>query len=267
MNIDPPQQGLSAGQKTGFIFLLVFGFLAVGLGFVQMRNNIFGPFFVSPGSQAIDQAQVAFDQTVRLQSIDTDQDGIKDFEELTFYHTSPFLPDTDSDGLSDQEEIDAGTDPLCPEGRDCSTAEFVPNTETEVEDVSLTPVGGDAVGSIGEGFNPGLQMQQLLGDPTQLRAMLLSTGQFTEAQLDAIDDEALSQMAANVIQKGAPSNINLGTGSEAGSTVSTDLTELLDDPDKLRQALIDTGNISTADLEKIDDDMLAEIAKEVLLGN
>ncbi|PIZ94775.1 MAG: hypothetical protein COX81_02730 [Candidatus Magasanikbacteria bacterium CG_4_10_14_0_2_um_filter_37_12] len=265
MSSDPTQQGLSTGQKTGFVFLLVFGFLAVGLGFIQMRNNIFGPFFVSTNSQDLGQASVLLDQTVRLQSIDTDLDGLKDFEELTFYQTSPYLPDTDSDGLSDSDEINAGTDPLCPEGKDCSVSEFVP--EKLEDNLILTPVGAEASGVLDDGFDPGPQIQQLLGDPSQLRAMLISTGQFTEAQIAEISDEALIKMANNVIQNNAPANFSVGTSTTAVTLQTSDLSALLDDPVKLRAAILATGNISAADLEKIDDEMLVQVAKEVLSGS
>jgi len=40
----PKNKSLSKEQKTGFILLLIFGFLTVFLGFFQIRNNIYGPF-------------------------------------------------------------------------------------------------------------------------------------------------------------------------------------------------------------------------------
>ena len=44
--------------------------------------------------------------------IDSDGDGLSDFEEIHTYGTNPGLRDTDSDGLSDGEEVhDYGTDP------------------------------------------------------------------------------------------------------------------------------------------------------------
>ena len=35
------QSSLTREQKTGFVLLLVFGLLAVGFGFLQMRNTIY----------------------------------------------------------------------------------------------------------------------------------------------------------------------------------------------------------------------------------
>lgn len=44
-------------------------------------------------------------------SVDTDHDGIVDFDELTLYHTDPLNADSDADGYSDGAEVLAGYDP------------------------------------------------------------------------------------------------------------------------------------------------------------
>jgi hypothetical protein len=46
--------------------------------------------------------------------VDTDADGLHDFEENNIYGTNPEDADTDNDTWSDKDEIDAGTDPLDP---------------------------------------------------------------------------------------------------------------------------------------------------------
>ena len=46
-------------------------------------------------------------------NIDTDKEGLKDYEELFVYNTNPTKVDTDGDGLSDYDEVKVyGTDPL-----------------------------------------------------------------------------------------------------------------------------------------------------------
>jgi len=59
-----------------------------------------------------------------LKNKDTDQDGLSDYDELYQYKTSPYLEDSDSDGITDKAEITASTDPNCPTGQNCGTANF-----------------------------------------------------------------------------------------------------------------------------------------------
>src|SRR3989344_6059197 len=111
---DTNRRSFTREQKMGTILLFVFAVLTVGLGLLQLRNNIYGPFALHPGKT---QVEVFADEKTRLQSIDTDHDVLNDYEELEFFETSPYLPDTDSDGVSDNDEIEKGTNPLCVEGQ------------------------------------------------------------------------------------------------------------------------------------------------------
>lgn len=56
------------------------------------------------------------DQFEVLKNLDSDNDGISDYDELYVYKTNPYNIDTDGDDLSDYEEIFIiGTDPLNPD--------------------------------------------------------------------------------------------------------------------------------------------------------
>ncbi|MBT7483962.1 S-layer homology domain-containing protein, partial [Candidatus Peregrinibacteria bacterium] len=44
--------------------------------------------------------------------IDTDGDGLSDYDEVNVYYTDPYDPDTDDGGVSDGDEIAAGTEPI-----------------------------------------------------------------------------------------------------------------------------------------------------------
>ena len=48
---------------------------------------------------------------------DSDDDGLKDGDEVFIYHTDPANADTDGDGRDDGQEIAEGTDPLVPDAR------------------------------------------------------------------------------------------------------------------------------------------------------
>lgn len=185
-------------QKTGFVLLFVFTLLVVGLGFLQMRNNIYSPFVVKTDN-ANGTIGVS-DENTRLQNIDTDQDGINDYEELYFYETSPYLPDTDSDGLGDKQEIDAGTDPNCPKDEVCAELE---NLDTSTSTTNLSPIQNigslDTSSQLNTGDIDMNELQAILKDPIEVRKMLLETGQISQEQLDTIDDATLMTLVENLL--------------------------------------------------------------------
>lgn len=47
-----------------------------------------------------------------LKNIDSDKDGLSDYDEINIYHTDPNNPDTDGDGINDCDEIKKGLNPL-----------------------------------------------------------------------------------------------------------------------------------------------------------
>lgn len=205
MSLNDLQSQLTKEQKTGFVLLLLFAITTVGLGFLQLRNTIYSPFtqYFSKNTEETIELQ---DDATRLQSIDTDRDGLSDYDEITFYQTSAYLPDTDSDGKNDKQEIDAKTNPLCAEGKLCEESDL-PESDTAEQDLidkaskTATPlditgatVGGGLTGSPGTETQVGVpDMETLLKDPQQLRAYLIATGKITEAQLSQIDDATLLQ--------------------------------------------------------------------------
>lgn len=274
------QTNITSGQKTGVAFLSVFCILAVGMAFLQFKTAIYGPFALRNKSGGVEQAQIVLDETIRLQRIDTDQDGLNDFEELHFYETSPYLPDTDSDTRSDKREVDEGTDPLCPQGEICggATGGAAGGAESDVK-----------IGGLGEVFEPPKEstspdLQALLGDPVKLRELLASSGNISEEELKGISDEELiaiteqslkqanaakqANSPAGVVQPPVPSASPTPSGgtpsAPAGGTQSPNIDTLAKDPAALRKLLASTGKISEEELKKIDDATLVELAKSIL---
>lgn len=206
-----PHRVLTREQKTGFVLLLIFGLLAVGLGILQMRNTIFGPFVVRVSKTAEAEQSLFLDEDARLQSIDTDHDGLNDYEELSFYETSPYLPDTDSDGIGDKVEIEQGTDPLCPKGELCEKGEALVVATTTL---SITPsLSANNANPLDALTNTAIsdtdiesstqvdQLQKFLSDPAQIRTALLQGGTMTQAQLDKIDDATLMKLVDEILQE------------------------------------------------------------------
>lgn len=193
-----PQNNISKQQKMGFVFLLVFAILVVGLGLLQLRNIIYNPFAIKlPDSFKQFGGITEASDDLRLQRIDTDHDGVNDYDELFFYNTSPYLPDTDSDGINDKEEIEKGADPLCPEGQECAESE----EKTEGSSVENLNTGlskdladsKDIVSSVADGEEV-TKVFEALKDPNSVRKMLLESGQMKKEQLDTVSDEVLMQM-------------------------------------------------------------------------
>ena len=182
--------------------MLVFAILTVGLGGLQLRNTIYGPFVVKAPKNSL--ATVSTNEEARLKNIDTDHDGLSDYDELYQYETSPYLPDSDSDGTNDKIEIENGSDPLCPEGKKCSTAATVTPTVTSsvaspLLNGTITPSEVLSLTEKTSNQNPNPQdtidLEKIIADPVQLRAVILSTGKIDSATLDKIDDAALQAMA------------------------------------------------------------------------
>lgn len=190
----------SREQKMGLVFLLCVGLLTISLGALQMRNTIYGPFVTRADSQ--DDTAIFLGEDEKLQQIDTDRDGLNDYEELHFYSTSPYLPDTDSDGASDKSEIDRGTDPLCTPGNACAVVDDPSSaTTTFGADFALNAEGKSPLDllsdAIPEDAPTGTSAipPELLNNPKALRDLLLKNGALTEEQLSKIDDATLMRLA------------------------------------------------------------------------
>ncbi|KKW42323.1 MAG: Fibronectin type III domain protein [Candidatus Magasanikbacteria bacterium GW2011_GWA2_56_11] len=207
MNELQPTHSFSREQKIGFIFMLIFAILTVSLGALQLRNTIYGPFVIKlAGRTGLDT--LLSDEDARLAAIDTDQDGINDYNEIKLYETSAYLPDTDSDGIGDKQEIEAGTDPLCPEGADCAAESELPPGATSSPFVSplqssvITP--GDILGTgsaPSAAASTSFDITSLVDNPADLRALILASGKIDPQELDKIDDATLVKLAKDLLNQ------------------------------------------------------------------
>lgn len=228
----PDQARLHHTQKVGFALLVVFAVCVMVLGVLQFRTIIYGSVAYKPVQVDRDVSAINRlyeDDATRLQLIDTDQDGINDFEELNFYNTSPYLVDTDSDGMSDKAEIDQGTDPICPQGGDCEL--FNPGGVTDSAEVTLEnplldgsldetnallgavgeytggePIRAQATSSVQGGVDISQLSQEernnvnvLLSDPDMIRELLRNSSELSDEQIDAFSDAYLLDTVAQLL--------------------------------------------------------------------
>jgi hypothetical protein len=204
-------------QKIAAGSLAVFGVFIMIFWFVQLKKSIHDPLSYADSSGSPAQSQncpngdCSQADAVALKTKDTDKDGISDYDEINNYKTSPFLEDTDSDGKTDSEELKSGTDPNCPEGRECNSnllynadeniqpensasgTDDIAGTGLVIPDI-LLPGSGQSVGSpAGVAETSGDDYQKLISgtiDAAALRKLLISSGMDPE-QLKKISNEQL----------------------------------------------------------------------------
>jgi len=191
----PIQTALSKQQKISLISLGVFTVLIMIFGILQFRYNLYSPFDYSQeiaASQKNNSNNVGNTVTTDLTKIDSDGDGLNDYDEINVYQTSPYLEDSDSDGFSDKDEILNSTDPNCPAGQTCTqisaAADSAAGAATASPDTLLnTSDGTEAITAEDQ-----IAQDMLNGksDPAVLRKLLLDNG-MDKAILDQIGDEDL----------------------------------------------------------------------------
>ncbi len=185
---------LSKEQKTGFVLLVIFAILAVGLGVLQIRNGLYAPFALSNKVPLTLKNDLNGPDSLRFR--DTDHDELSDFDELYVYGTSPYLYDTFSYGISDKEVVGKNL-PLCPKGQ-CADPLADASTSTVAEDSAGSP--STIVVPTGVGEDPGTpqNLDQILNDPVQLRKMLAESGVSQEV-LKKLSDSELLKMVTEIL--------------------------------------------------------------------
>ena len=222
-------ENLSNSEKTWpakamFGVLVFLAMATLVLGTLQLGRSINGIGNEEAANNNVTTGAEETEKTIeQLQALDTDGDGLSDFNELYVHSTSPYLKDSDSDSYPDKEEIDGGFDPNCPKGQDCrGAADKTPASPAGGQNTINLPTGqagktpGEAVSGLDEtGTLDGAQidgearvltaaekeqLKQLT--PAQLRELLLSAGGITEEQLNQISDDDLLKVVEEALGGG-----------------------------------------------------------------
>lgn len=100
------------------IFFLAFGYFEAALQERKAENIILSTQQTAPlvtlVPLPVNEPQVLGESDVVDLELDTDGDGLSDYEERTIYQTFWYEADTDGDGFSDYEEVQAGYSPKHP---------------------------------------------------------------------------------------------------------------------------------------------------------
>lgn len=185
---------LDNGQRIAVGLLVCLTILLATISFFQFKSTIFahGKRIKTDQLLNLDPAEREEAQLLALKKVDTDGDGLMDYDELYVYRSSPYMRDTDSDAVADGEEVRRGTSPTCQEGKDCLF-----NTIAATANASSTAAAGQ------KQENPvAPQISQTDFNKlsaADLREVLLESG-IPEDQLKQVSDEDLLKLVQQAQQ-------------------------------------------------------------------
>lgn len=190
-------------QKFSVVFLLVFAVSVVFLWAMDLKKDLNN----SLGYNGEDNSKTGSEEVCLSgncaedgrDNIDSDGDGLLDWEEEEIYQTSPYLEDSDGDGYTDKEEIDSGNDPNCPRGEDCYNSE---NNSPDSEGVLATSSGqtGLETGDLSAQEEAVKSLMEGQATPETLRETLKEAG-MNEEVLNNLTDEQLMESYSEVLSQ------------------------------------------------------------------
>lgn len=214
---------LTAQQKISVGVLSVCGALAIGLSVFRLRASVFEPFMVD-ASELTDTKKIVGltpeEEAAKLKRLDTDGDGLSDWDEINVTKTNPNLRDTCGDGVTDNVRALSGKGTGC--GAQAPNAAGVLDT-SGIESTSSTSnallPGAKAIkdsqdAAAGSSTSPAYQQsldafnginqaaQAVPRDAAYIRSIL--KGQVTDEQLQAISDEELLKMYDEALSQVQP---------------------------------------------------------------
>ncbi|MFA6027689.1 MAG: hypothetical protein WC752_02075 [Patescibacteria group bacterium] len=240
------------------------GIVALIFGFLHFKQSLKDPFSVySPDLNKKTNEELQMQELLALKTQDSDGDGLTDYDELYQYETSPYIVDSDSDDINDTEEIRNGTNPNCPEGKECL------QTRTETVDANSN-------------INGLMKAEDMTAE--QLRDVLARNG-VPQATLDSMDDATLLQLYKEVITETGSTVGSEDTNSNTSATnlnTNGDYSELLPENTngisdatsekdlsalsaaEIKELLIATGDFTENDFEGVSDEQLQAIFQQSL---
>jgi len=201
-------------QKLSVGILSVCGVLAIGLSVYRIQHSVKEPFLVEK-SRAL-----AFRQTLtpsdaeteaRLKRIDTDGDGLSDWDEINVYHMNPNVKDTCGDGITDNVRVFTGKNLTC--------AGKGTNVSGELDVSAVEQTTSSLYGNLPAGLSPDTLYSQMLQAAAQARSGTTANrasdatlprnaeviraalrGKVDRAKLDAISDADLLKLYDQAIE-------------------------------------------------------------------
>lgn len=94
-----------------FICLIILLIMASLFFILKIQNTTKDKTNKKTEENKITEAEKITEEKNKLKNIDSDNDGISDYDEIYIYKTNPNITDSDNDGLTDKEEINLGLKP------------------------------------------------------------------------------------------------------------------------------------------------------------
>lgn len=231
---------LEKRQKVFFVVFVLGAAGALVFTYLSVREGVYTPFKVSLAEIQKNRDLLkdpAVEQEKLSKRIDSDGDGLSDWEEEKIYHSSPYLRSTAGDEMPDNVKIALGENPLCKFGEPCdSTGAMAFNlpTSTYPGMTSSNRSMTDELGNIIMGDNQAgknfretagqagleLDVENLIPrDPALLRQALLQTGKVTQESLDKVTDDQLLKFFDEAKEELLQENPNLASSATSTKRV------------------------------------------------
>lgn len=220
-----PTPALSTPKRSYLAVVILGTVLLGGSGWLFWENM---HSYFRPKKVAVSNGASESEQIKKLKSVDTDGDGLSDYNELFAYHSSPYLFSTAGDGISDGVKVEKNENPSCPEGKSCSLIN--------------TPLPSDTNTSL---------------SPSYLRQALIASG-VSQETLANTNDENLMELYQRVVNAS-----DTGTTNDTTPTIG-DLSNL--NGSSIRSLLTQNG-VSADTLTKVDDATLEQIFARIIAND
>lgn len=220
----------STEQKVSIGLLSVVGVVTLGLSMFHLVSAVSNPFRVSTDtlyqSKQIVGLTDAQQQEVQ-KKMDTDGDGLSDWDETNLYHTNPYLRDSCGDGIPDNIRVLTGKNLQCqdttpPTQGIVDTSLLATSTNNGIMSADPNVVTADIQNSVSSSAPtdaatpPPTPSNAIPRDPAAIRQLL--KGQIPDSELNSISDADLLQIYDQAVADASASS----TAGAASSTGATD---------------------------------------------
>lgn len=236
--LDGHWRKLNKGKRVAFITFVIGAVLLFSFSFLNLMDSVASPFRGSVAQLEKDKDLIKDPETEQnaiAKRIDTDGDGLSDWDEENVYHTSPYLWSTAGDSMPDNVKLALGENPLCKHGEKCnasqmrfdlgsSTLPFV-DLVTKTNDVNSTlneymlGTSAQAKDFQAQASSTGVDLSwknQVPRDPAILRKALVDSGKITEDELSKVTDEQLLQMFDDAMTELEQKQANISSSTQPG---------------------------------------------------